>query len=554
MMEAARRSGDWVCLQNCHLAVSWLPRLEQILEQTSGTDEHPEYRLWLTSMPSPKFPVPVLQNGIKLTQEPPRGLKANLKRTFLDMTEASYEGCEKPRPYKKLLFGLAFYHALILERRKFGAIGWNIPYEWMNSDLKTGMMQLKMYLEEQPTVPYETLNAVVGDITYGGRATDAWDKRTNLSVLRKFFCPEVMEDGYAFSDSGTYYAPAEGSLEEVLAYIDSLPLDDAPETFGLHDNAAITLQQKESNELMTTIVSIQPRTGGGGGGKSPDEIVGEFAVEVAEKLPGTFNKADAHPSTFATIEDGSVNSLGVFAEQEMVRFNRLITVMRSSLVELQKAIKGLVVMSPELEEMYGCFLFKRVPPQWENAAYPSLKPLGSWVDDLFLRLAVLDRWLKHGPPSCFWISGFFFPQGFMTGALQTHSRKTKIAIDTLAFRTEILPVGEDAVTEPPENGVYIYGLYLQGCRWSEDKDLLIESKPGELFYRMPCIWLDPIVDAGEELDAVYNCPVYKTSRRAGTLSTTGHSTNFIVTLQVPTDQSPDHWVRRGVAMLCQLDD
>jgi len=154
MMEEARVSGDWVVLQNCHLAVSWLPKLEAILERTSGTNEHEDYRLWLTSMPSPKFPVAILQNSIKLTQEPPRGLKANMSRTFADISEADYESCTKGRAFKKLLFGLAFYHALILERRKFGAIGWNIPYEWMNSDLKTGIMQVRMYLEEQPAIPY----------------------------------------------------------------------------------------------------------------------------------------------------------------------------------------------------------------------------------------------------------------------------------------------------------------------------------------------------------------------------------------------------------------
>jgi hypothetical protein len=80
------------CVQNCHLAVSWLPRLEQLLEQAgSKNDQHRDYRLWLTSMPSGKFPVPILQNGIKLTQEPPRGLKANLTRTFADLSEQEYE-------------------------------------------------------------------------------------------------------------------------------------------------------------------------------------------------------------------------------------------------------------------------------------------------------------------------------------------------------------------------------------------------------------------------------------------------------------------------------
>jgi dynein heavy chain, axonemal len=63
--------------------------------------------------------------------------------------------------YKKLAFATAFFNALILERRKFGAVGWNIPYEWMNSDLKTGMNQVRMYVEEQDEVPWETLNVQV---------------------------------------------------------------------------------------------------------------------------------------------------------------------------------------------------------------------------------------------------------------------------------------------------------------------------------------------------------------------------------------------------------
>jgi dynein heavy chain len=120
MMIAARASGDWVCLQNCHLSVSWLPKLEALLEKLTGTGEHPDYRLWLTSLPSPAFPVAILQNGIKITQEPPKGIKANLMRTFLDMSEKDYDGSKRPVEFKKLLFGLAFYHAHVIERRKFG--------------------------------------------------------------------------------------------------------------------------------------------------------------------------------------------------------------------------------------------------------------------------------------------------------------------------------------------------------------------------------------------------------------------------------------------------
>ena len=559
-MEAARRNGDWVCLQNCHLAVSWLPRLEAILEETAGTDEHPDYRLWLTSMPSKAFPVPVLQNGIKLTQEPPAGLKANLQRTFLDLTEAQYEACSKPHAFKKLLFGLAFYHALILERRKFGALGWNIPYEWMNSDLKTGMMQLKMYLEEQPTVPYETLNSVVGDITYGGRATDAWDKRTNLSILRKYFTPEIMEEGYLFAEAAPeYFAPPPGDLASVRAYIDTLPLEDPPEVFGLHPNAVISLQAKVSGDLVETLLSVQPvAASSSGDGQGPDEVVGEAAAAFTDQLPAKLDRAAAHPAVFAPIADGSMNSMGVFLDQEMSRFNKLLATLRGSLHELQRALRGEVLLSAELEAMHGSILFQRVPALWEAVAYPSLKPLAGWFGDLCARVEALRVWLTGGPPPAYWISGFFFPQGFMTATLQTHSRKTHIAIDTLDFETRVSSLDAADISEPAGAGVYIHGLFLEGATWDRSNGRIADMAPGQLYCSMPAIALVPSMAADVKAvlkrGGLYHCPVYKTSRRAGTLSTTGHSTNFVVTLHLASDQPQDFWIRRGVALLCQLDD
>ncbi len=81
-------------------------------------------------------------------------------------------------------------------------------------------------------------------------------------------------------------------------------------------------------------------------------------------------------------------------------------------------------------------------------------------------------------------------------------------------------------------GVYIYGLFLQGAAWSRKKGMIAESKRGELFFEMPLIWLEPI-NVDEPLPSdTYPCPVYKTSVRAGELSTTGHSTNFVLFLRM----------------------
>merc|ERR1712188_187656 len=98
--------------------------------------------------------------------------------------------------------------------------------------------------------------------------------------------------------------------------------------------------------------------------------------------------------------------------QESERYNRLLVTIKKSLTELRKAIKGIVVMSGELEKLFVSLLNNHVPEMWSKVAYPSLKPLASWIVDLHRRVAFHDKWMKAGPPKSFWLPGFYFPQGF----------------------------------------------------------------------------------------------------------------------------------------------
>lgn len=103
--------------------------------------------------------------------------------------------------------------------------------------------------------------------------------------------------------------------------------------------------------------------------------------------------------------------------------------------------------------MMNKFLDEKVPPAWEKAAYPSLKPLAAWVNDLIQRVQFISQWLYEGNPPSYWFSAFFFPQGFMTAALQSYARKTKTPIDALAFRTNVREYMKEGVTGPPDDGV-----------------------------------------------------------------------------------------------------
>lgn len=398
LIRTSKKNGEWVMLQNCHLAKSWMTALENIVI-SFGTEEselHPDFRLYLTSMPADYFPVSVLQNGVKLTTEPPRGLRANLKRTYQIFTDSFLNDCKKPDAWKKLVFGLSFFHAILQERRKFGPLGWNIRYDFNDSDLETSTTMLKIFLDEQDEIPWDAMLYVTGHINYGGRVTDDWDRRCLLTLLKKYSNPEILEDGFKFSDSGIYYAPTNGTVDQYTEYIDQLPLVENPEVFGLHENANITFQNQQSQMIIDTILSIQPRIGGGAGGKTPDEIVMERCKLLKKGLPALLDKSAGKKELFKQDKQGLIPSLSTVLLQEVSRFNRLLNVMRNSLIQLKKAIRGFIVMSEELDSMYSSFQNGKVPQNWEKVAYPSLKPLTSWYKDLIDRVAFMNDWLING--------------------------------------------------------------------------------------------------------------------------------------------------------------
>ena len=113
---------------------------------------------------------------------------------------------------------------------------------------------------------------------------------------------------------------------------------------------------------------------------------------------------------------------------ELIKFNRLLNKIKDSTSSLQKAVKGLVLFSPELEELSIACLMNKIPASWKDVSYPSLKPLSSYVNDFLDRIKFCDDWIKQGAPNVFWFSAYFFQQAFLTGVLQNFARDTKLAI------------------------------------------------------------------------------------------------------------------------------
>jgi len=210
--------------------------------------------------------------------------------------------------------------------------------------------------------------------------------------------------------------------------------------------------------------------------------------------------------------------------------------------------------------VFSALLSNRVPAVWKGASYPSLKSMRGFFGDLLERLQFFKSWFEEGQPSVFWLPAFYFPQSFLTGVLQTVARKKRVPVDCLFHQCRIMTISmtEPESISPPAEGVYVRGLFLAGARWDTEEKSLAEQRPKILWEEMPILWLIPSdskkpVQAGP--DEYYTCPLYRTSERHGVLSTTGHSTNFVMELDLPSGRlKPSHWVKRGVALITQSDD
>ena len=554
-----------------------MPRFEEICDKLGDPRPHENFRLWCTTCPSPIFPTAVLQNSIKMAIEPPKGLRANLVGSYSSAPLANdgyLESNAKPEKFRKLCYSLCIFHAVLQERRLYGPLGWNIPYGFNESDMLISLQQLFAFLEENEETPFKALKYCIGECNYGGRVTDSKDRITLNSIMERFFNEEVLETGYKMSQSGTYSSPGVETREEFLEVIEGLPLVAPPEIFGFHENANITKDTKETNAMFATCLLCE---GGGGGASSGDKdaTIAATAGDIKEKLPAAYDMEQAAIS-YPVLWEQSMNTVLC---QELARFNNLTNAMKKSLVEVEKAVRGIVVMSGPLEALGDSLVYGAIPLMWkvccprpvlsrrfrpprhrrdatpnrtQAKSYPSFKPLAGYVTDLLERLNFLREWLEEKPPATYWISAFFFQHAFMTASKQNYSRAETIPIDAIGLQFEMLQASSYA--KPPALGVYVYGFFFEGARWDKEQKKILESDPKVLFTTAPLMWFQPKRTVQIRHPPSYLCPVYKTGDRRGILATTGHSTNFILDIYVPSDVPEAHWVQRGVAMLSQLDD
>jgi dynein heavy chain len=302
--------------------------------------------------------------------------------------------------------------------------------------------------------PFKALRYTTGECNYGGRVTDDKDRRCLHVILNRCYSPDVLKDGFVLSTSGQYTIPSDGAQSDYIDFINQFPLVAQPEIFGMHENATISKDQTETTSLFSSILLTQTNSSSSGEGKSQTEVMDDVAKDIAARIPELYDLEVAqvkYPVKWS-------ESMNTVLQQELGRFNKLLAVIKPSLENVQKAIKGTIVMSEELEKVANSLFFGRVPELWKKQSYPSLKPLAGYVSDLLARLEMFHNWLENKPPVVYWMPGLFFTQAFLTGCLQNFARKYEVPIDDVAYNFEMMPKNDYGVA--PQDGAYVKGLFF----------------------------------------------------------------------------------------------
>jgi len=321
---------------------------------------------------------------------------------------------------------------LTLCRCRYGALGWNIPYEFTESDLHISVYQLVEFINSpdytrsgsaSPDIPFKTLRYLIGECNYGGRVTDDKDRRLLMTMVTRTLNQEALRPHHHMCElDDVWLSPPASAVhhKNYLSHIHTFPVEPPPEVFGLHSTAREFKDQTDFHTLLASVVkfernasfsasSTQPSEGGGSPGgtrrssaastasstahgeatrrRQSVALVEESAVAaldsrtpqetaMLDKITGLEQQLRSnydiamvtlkHP---LTDEKGGSNSLNSTLVQELARFNRLLDVIRTSLHQLRRAIKGEILMSGALEEQSRSLFFGQVPAAWMHRSY-----------------------------------------------------------------------------------------------------------------------------------------------------------------------------------------
>jgi dynein heavy chain len=305
---------------------------------------------------------------------------------------------------------------------------------------------------------------------------------------------------------------------------------------------------------------LQPKTASSKQGISREESIANTAKGILEKLP--LSSLDVGSYDLVVFKQQYENRgwemtpCRVVLFQELERWNNLVKMMASSLIDLQKALSGDMGMNDTLDALGEALANGFLPALWRKLAPDTDKPLGSWLEHFHRRYEQYDKWLQEGvEPVVMWLSGLHIPESFLTALVQTTCRERQWPLDKSTLFTRVthhtdvdtFAESEDALLS--RGGAFVTGLYLEGAGWDVEEGVLMRQKPKVLVTPLPIMQIIPIEASKLKLHNTFRTPVYVTQRRRNAMGV-----GMVFEADLSTQEHPSHWVLQGVALTLNTDE
>jgi dynein heavy chain 2 len=537
MLMDAREKGHWLCLKNLHLVVSWLPQLEK---QLSIGEPHKDFRLWLTTEAHAEFPAILLQQSFKITYESPPGIKKNLQSTFENWSPEFFEK-GKSIARSRILFLLAWFHAVIQERRNFIPQGWSEFYEFSPSDLRVAANLVDAFTADGKKLQWTLLHGMLENALYGGRVSNPNDLRVMQAYQRQYFNDTMIQTGQL---SAKAIMPNSYKIEDFVNFVKTLPDSDNPDIFGLAANIERAQAKVNSDLLIRQLKSLEVSASGDAG----------FDREVWRQVLGpSINAwillAESDPAALETREESEIDGTAAptvqFVEMEYDNACKIVTMVNEDIMALKAVIDGTGSLTPQIQANASLMMIGWVPTKWEKMWEGPEMPI-DWLRAVLNRKIALKNWVANASSggmlrNALKLSELLQPGTFLNAVRQETARVTKLPLDSLiqfsAWDRQLLE-GFPIIVE-------LKGLYIQGAGFgskgnlqevgSSDREMISVSSVFVAYGspESPPLYAD---------SAAMSIPIYYNPTRERVLTS----------VMVPIQTQAQRWIKSGTALFMDI--
>lgn len=557
LLRTTAERGDWLCLQNLHLVIAWLPVLEKEL---SSLIPHHKFRLWLTTEPHDAFPLILIEQSLICTFESPPGMKKNLQGTCALWNPEFIARGSVQRA--QLLFLLAYFHAILQERRTYIPQGWSKFYEFSYGDFRAGSNVIELaslsHRNEGSSseIDWLSLHGLMDNAIYGGRIDNPFDLRVLRCYIQEFFNSEYLAGKKQLLRG--IKLPQTTHLSEYLDIIDHLPDSDSPGVFVLPDNIERSVQRTMSDQVIGQLKALS----------SNEQSVGSFDREKWRQLLGPIlenwtkwtysfgNELSGDPSltsgskTLHIRTEGSDSGKGTavaqlepvdaFVSLENEYAIDLTQQIHSALSNLKKVLYGTEMLTPAIQSIATSLLRGVVPPLWSAKWEGSSDNVQMWLLHLANRRKSLMEWQNASQSGKLLfreldLSELLHPSTFLNALRQQSARELQCSMDALVLQSCWEKNKQDDV-----KWYELKNLLLQGASFEGQVLLEAISNAPELVLVPPCHIAFVRGSSGERImsENQIHVPLYYSPNRE----------KLLCEVAMPISGERSRWILAGVAL------